>query len=70
MGSDEILKAELEQAVAECERLREENARLRLRVREASDTLPATRQFSAQNNNKKQGSSNVANEFGNVGQPR
>lgn len=35
MGSDETLKAELERTVAECERLREENARLRLRVGEA-----------------------------------
>ena len=31
MGNDEILKAELEKAVAECERLREENARLKRR---------------------------------------
>jgi hypothetical protein len=61
VGSDEILKAELEQAVAECERLREENARLRLRVREAPNILPApTKQFSAHNNNKKQASSNVS----------
>ena len=64
MGSDEILKAELEQAVAECKRLREENARLRLRVGETPDTLPATtKQFSAHNNNnKKPASSNVAND--------
>lgn len=34
MNSDEILKAELAKALAECERLREENARLRLRVGE------------------------------------
>ena len=34
MNSDEILKAELAKAVAECERLREENARLRLRIGE------------------------------------
>jgi hypothetical protein len=61
VGSDEILKAELEQAVAECERLREENARLRLRVREAP--LPATpKQVSAHNNNKNQASANVAND--------
>ena len=38
MGNDEILKAELEKAVAECERLREENARLRVRVGQAPDT--------------------------------
>ena len=55
MGSDEILKAELEQAVAECERLREENARLRLHVREAP--LPATpKQVSGHNDNKNQAS--------------
>jgi hypothetical protein len=32
VNSDEILKAELAKALAECGRLREENARLRLRV--------------------------------------
>jgi hypothetical protein len=32
VSSDEILKAELAKALAECERLREENARLRLRI--------------------------------------
>ena len=37
MGSDETLKAELAKAIAECERLREENARLRLRIGEASE---------------------------------
>jgi superfamily II DNA or RNA helicase len=48
MRSDEILKAELEKAVAECARLRGENARLRLRVREAPETpLQTPRQFSA-----------------------
>jgi superfamily II DNA or RNA helicase len=35
VGGDEILKAELEKARAECERLREENAKLRLHVGEA-----------------------------------
>jgi hypothetical protein len=34
VNSDEVLKAELAKAVAECERLREENARLRLRIGE------------------------------------
>ena len=34
MNSVEILKAELAKAVAECERLREENAQLRLRIGE------------------------------------
>ena len=32
MDSDDVLKADLEKARAECERLREENAHLRLRV--------------------------------------
>ena len=34
MNNDEVLKAELAKAVAECERLREENAQLRLRIGE------------------------------------
>ena len=37
MRSDETLKAELAKAIAECERLREENARLRLRIGEAPE---------------------------------
>jgi len=48
MDNDEILKAELERAVAECERLREENARLRLRAQEAPDARTSSvRQSSA-----------------------
>ena len=58
MGNDEILKAELEKMVAECARLREENARLR--VREAPDTLaPIPKQFPAHNNKKAQASATV-----------
>jgi hypothetical protein len=34
MDSDDVLRAELEKARAECERLREENTKLRLRVGE------------------------------------
>ena len=61
MDSDQILKAELEKAVAECERLREEDARLRLRVREAPDILPSTpKQFSANNKKKTQASTIAA----------
>ena len=37
MGSDETQKTELAKAIAECERLREENARLRLRIGEAPE---------------------------------
>jgi regulator of replication initiation timing len=37
MQSDDILKAELKQAISECERLRDENARLRLRLGETPD---------------------------------
>ena len=42
MHDDEILKADLEKAVAECERLREENARLRVRLGQAPDTIAPT----------------------------
>jgi len=42
VDSDQILKAELKKAVAECERLREENARLRVRVGQAPDTLTSS----------------------------
>src|SRR5439155_17695291 len=63
MGSDEILKAELEKAIAECERLREENARLRVRVGQAPDTLaPTPNQFSAHNNKQAQTSATVTAE--------
>ncbi len=63
MGNDEILKAELEKAIAECERLREENARLRVRVGQAPDTLASTpNQFSAHNNKKAQASATVTAE--------
>ena len=52
MGNDDILKAELEKAVAECERLREENARLKLRVGQAPDTRASrAEQASAHNTN-------------------
>jgi len=52
MGNDEILKVELEKAVAECERLREENARLKLRVGQAPVTRASrAEQASAHNTN-------------------
>ncbi|HYN25796.1 MAG TPA: DEAD/DEAH box helicase family protein [Pyrinomonadaceae bacterium] len=48
MQSDDILKAELKQAVSECERLRDENARLRLRLGETLDIrAPRAEQLSA-----------------------
>src|SRR5258708_5714544 len=63
MGNDESLKAELEKADEECERLREENARLRVRVGQASDTLaPTPNQFSAHNNKRAQASATVTAE--------
>src|SRR6266567_7554282 len=63
MGNDEILKAELEKAVAVCERLREENARLKLRVGQAPDTpTPTTKQFLAHNNKKTQPPATVTAE--------
>lgn len=50
MPSDEILKAELEKAVAECERLREENALLRLRVGQATDVRDSNAHQSSAHN--------------------
>jgi superfamily II DNA or RNA helicase len=47
VGSEDTLKAELERTVAECKRLREENARLRLRIGEApAEPGPHTEQVS------------------------
>ncbi len=40
MDSDEILKAELQKALSECQRLRYENAQLRLRVHQSKDSVP------------------------------
>jgi hypothetical protein len=40
VNGDENLKAALAKAVAECEHLRDENARLRLRIGEAPDIRP------------------------------
>jgi len=52
MQSDDILKSELKQALSECDRLRDENARLRLRLGETPDIrAPRAEQLSA--NNKK-----------------
>jgi hypothetical protein len=60
MDSDEILKAELKKAVAECERLREENARLRLRVNDAPVNVhPTSKQFTADHNKKAQASATL-----------
>ena len=50
MQSDDNLKAELEEAVAECERLRDENARLRLRLDEPPDILSPLAKLPANNN--------------------
>ena len=53
MDSDEVLKAELQKALAECERLRDENAQLRLTVRQSTDTLSSKPKSSSGHNNKK-----------------
>lgn len=40
MQGDDILKAELKQAIAECERLRAENAQLKARLSDSPKTPP------------------------------
>ena len=60
MASNEILKSELEKAVAECRRLREENARLRLRVGQTPDIrAPTPKQFLTDNNKKAQAAATI-----------
>src|SRR6266478_2929820 len=63
VDSDEILKAELKKAEAECERLRKENARLRLRIGEAPDKHnQSSNQSSAHDNKKAQAPATVTND--------
>jgi hypothetical protein len=60
VASNETLKSELEKAVAECQRLREENARLRLRVGQAPDTrAPTPKQCLAHDNKKAQAAATI-----------
>ena len=60
MQSDEILKAEFEKTLAECERLRKENARLRTHLGKAPDKLDSgSGQSSANNNSNSQLSATV-----------
>jgi len=60
VASNEILKSELEKAVAECRRLREENARLRLRVGQTPDIrAPTPKQFLTDNNKKAQAAATI-----------
>ncbi len=61
MDGNEILKAELRNAVAECERLREENACLRLRVHETPGTVPLkSKPASGYSNTKAHASASLA----------
>src|SRR4029077_20203316 len=63
MDSDEILKAELQKALVENEHLRDENARLRLRVHQSTVTLsPKPKKASAHDNNKAPSSATVTND--------
>ena len=59
MHSEEKLKAELKKAVAECDRLREENTRLQLRLNERQVTVPLKSKHFTANNNKAQASGSV-----------
>jgi len=62
MGNDEILKAELEKAIAECERLREENARLKRRDGQTPVTWASrAEQTSAHNTNVRTSATVTAN---------
>src|SRR5512147_2504746 len=52
MDSDDLLKAELQKVLSECQRLREENAQLRLRIDQGRDSVPLdTQQPSEPTNN-------------------
>lgn len=59
MDSDEVLKAELAKAVAECEHLREENAQLKHRVGEAPDHDPRSEQPRSSDEERPQPSATV-----------
>jgi len=58
--SDEILRAGLERAKAECERLRKENANLRLRLGEPPDDTPIIGADSLLDQNKAQPLLNIS----------
>jgi hypothetical protein len=63
MDSDEILKAELQKALAECQRLRGEIAQLRLRVHQSTDTLsPKPKKSSAHDDSKAPSSATVTSD--------
>jgi superfamily II DNA or RNA helicase len=51
MDSDELLKAELQKALSECQRLRDENAQLRLSIHQSKDSdSPVPKQLAQANN--------------------
>lgn len=63
MDNDEILKAALQKALSECQRLRDEKAHLRLRIHQSKESVsPKPKQLSVDANNRAPSSSTLTND--------
>jgi superfamily II DNA or RNA helicase len=62
MDTDETLKAKLQKALSECQRLRDENVQLRLRIQRPNTVSPKPKPSSAPANDRTPSSSSLTNE--------